>query len=57
VAVHGQAHLLDVVGTLHPAAGLPGRLHGRQEQADERRDDRDHHEKFDEREAAATAGA
>ena len=43
-----QGHLLEIVAAGHPPRRLTRRLHGRQEQADEGGDDRDHHEQFDE---------
>jgi hypothetical protein len=46
----GERQLLDVVLTGAPPSRFAGRLHGRQEQADERADDGDHNEQFDERE-------
>src|SRR5262249_46653655 len=51
VVVEGQADLLEIVGTLGPGRRLPHFLDGRQEQADEDRDDRDHHQQLNEREA------
>ena len=41
VALHGEAQLLQVVGTLHPPRGFPRRLHRRQEQRNQDADDRD----------------
>jgi hypothetical protein len=43
--------LLHVVFALGPAGRLTRRLHGREEQCDEDRDDRDHHQQLDERKA------
>jgi hypothetical protein len=51
VVVQRDADLVEVVAALRRARRLTGALHGRQEQADERADDRDHGEQFDEREA------
>jgi hypothetical protein len=45
--------LLEVVLALHPPRRLAGRLDGREEKAHQRADDGDHHEEFDEGEAAA----
>ena len=45
-----KPHLLQVGLASGPPGGLAGRLHRRQEQPDEHRDDRDHHEQLDERE-------
>ena len=50
-AEQSQADLLEVVRALRLAGRLPRALNGGQEKADERGDDRDHHEQFDEREA------
>jgi hypothetical protein len=47
VAEGRQPDLLEIVLALRPAGGLPGALHGRQQEADERRDDRDHDQKLD----------
>jgi hypothetical protein len=48
--MHRQPDLLEVVGAGHPAGRGPRRLHGRQEQAYEHADDRDHDQEFNERE-------
>ena len=53
VAVQRQPLLPQVVAARDSASRLAGTLHGREQQADERRDDRDHNEQFDERESAA----
>ena len=45
-----ERQLLDVVLAGAPPSRFAGRLHRRQEQADERADDGDHNQKFDERE-------
>ena len=45
-----QADLLHVVGAGTASCGLAGGLHGRQEEADQRGDDRDHHQQLHERE-------
>jgi catechol 2,3-dioxygenase-like lactoylglutathione lyase family enzyme len=50
VVVQGQTHLLEVVAALGPAGRLPRLLHRRQQQGDQDRDDRDHHQQFDQRE-------
>ena len=52
VVMQGDAELLEVVGALDPAGGLAGLLHRRQQQGDEDADDGDHHQQFDECEAA-----
>ena len=51
VAVQRQPLLPEIVAAGDPPTRLPRTLHGRQQQSDERRDDRDHHEQFDERES------
>ena len=52
VVVHGgQRDLLEVVRALGASGGLAGRLDGGQQQRDQDRDDRDHHQKLDQREA------
>ena len=48
--VQGHADLVQVALALHRPAALPRRLHRRQQQADERADDRDHHQQLDQRE-------
>src|SRR5262249_26875570 len=55
VVVGGQGELLEVVGALHPPAGLARRLPGRQEQGDEQADDRDDDQQLDQGEAAGRA--
>jgi len=55
--VHPQADLLQVVDALRPPRGLARRLDGRQEQGDQHGDDRDHHQKLDQRETARAASA
>jgi hypothetical protein len=44
----GQRDLLHVVAAHGPSTGFPRGLDGRQQQADERSDDGDHHQKLDE---------
>jgi hypothetical protein len=41
-----QADLAEVVHARNPAGGLTGGLHCRQQETNERRDDRDHHEEL-----------
>ena len=48
----GQADVAHVAGALGAAARLAGGLDGGQEQPDEDADDADHHQQFDQREAA-----
>jgi hypothetical protein len=50
--VQGQAELLEVVLALGAGGGLAHLLHGGQEQADQHREDGDHHQQLDQREAA-----
>ena len=56
VITDAEAQLLEIVGTAHPSPSLAGRLHCRQQQADERADDGDHDQQFDEREALTNRG-
>ena len=51
--MQGQADLLEVVGALSPSRGLASRLDRRQEQGDQDRDDRDHHQQLDQRKRSA----
>jgi len=53
--VHGEAELLQVVGATDAVGGLAHLLHGRQQQADQDRDDRDHHQQFDQRKPVANS--
>jgi hypothetical protein len=48
-----KASLLHLIGATGTIGSLTGRLHGGQEQTDQRGDDRDHHQQFDEREASS----
>jgi hypothetical protein len=47
VIQRGQADLLQVVGALGPAGGLPRGLHRRQQQRDQDADDGDDHQQLD----------
>ena len=47
-----SAELLQVVRALGPTGRLAGRLDGGQQEGDQDRDDRDHHQQFDQRESA-----
>jgi hypothetical protein len=42
-----QTNLLHLVTATHPASRRPSRLHRRQQQSHQHRNDRDHHEQFD----------
>ncbi len=55
--MNGQAELLEVVGALGAAGGLPRRLDGRQQQCDQDGDDGDDDQQFDQREAATSRRA
>ena len=44
-----QPDLLEIVDTLHAPGSLASRLHGRQQECDQDGDDRDHHQKLDQR--------
>ena len=57
VGVQGDPDLLQVVLALRPGRGVPHLLDGGQEQPDQDGDDRDHDEKFDQREPAAMASS
>ena len=57
VVVDGQADLLQVVLALHAGGGLADLLDGGQEQADQDRDDRDHHQQLDQREPGSALGS
>jgi hypothetical protein len=57
VVVHGQADLLEVVGALGAEGRLARLLDGRHRQADQHRDDGDHHQHLDQGEAAADRGS
>ena len=52
---NGQPELLEVVRALHAPGGLPCRLHRRQKQGDQDRDDRDHDQKLDQGKRRATS--
>jgi hypothetical protein len=54
--VHANGQLMQVIPALRAAGRLAGVLHGRQEQSDEDRDDGDHDQQFDEREAGPASG-
>jgi hypothetical protein len=49
--VQPQPDLLEIVAARRESGCLAGCLDGGKKQADERADDRDHHQKFDERES------
>ncbi len=51
VALEGQADLLEVVGALRARGRFTNLLHRGNQQGDEDRDDGDHHEQLNEREA------
>jgi hypothetical protein len=53
VVVQREAELLEVVGALDAAGRLSGGLDGRQQQRNQDGDDRDHHQKLDQRKSAA----
>ena len=56
VVVQGQSELLDVVLAAHAGRGLAHLLNSRQQQADQDRDDGDHHEQLDQRKTGLTDG-
>jgi hypothetical protein len=51
--VHSQANLLKIVRALSPPRCFAGRLHSRQEQRNQHRDNRDHYQQLDQSEASA----
>jgi hypothetical protein len=53
--VQRQPELLEVVGALGACRGPANLLHGGQQQPDQDRDDRDHDQQFDQREATPRA--
>src|SRR5439155_24041660 len=54
VVVHRQGNLLEIVLALGTGRGLADLLHGRQQQADQDGDDRDHHQQLDQGESLTT---
>ena len=48
--------LLQIVGALRPTGRFAACLHGRQQERDQDADDGDHHQEFDQREAARRGG-
>jgi hypothetical protein len=55
--VRRDAKLSEVVRAAHAVSGLASILHSRQHQADQHRDDGDHHQQLDQRESAASPGS
>jgi hypothetical protein len=45
--MHGQPHLLEVIGALHAAGGFSNGLDGRQQQSNKGADDGDDHQQLD----------
>jgi hypothetical protein len=54
--LEGDSDLLEIVSTGVASGSLTRGLHGRQKKTDEDGDDRDHHQKLDEREATLPRG-
>jgi hypothetical protein len=52
--VQSQAELLQAVPALGAAGGFASLLDGRQKQGDENRDNRNHHQQFDQRKTTTT---
>ena len=55
IIVQPNPHLSKVIGALGPPRSFSSRLHGRQEQRDEDGNDRDHHQKLNERKGGTAA--
>jgi hypothetical protein len=55
--MESDADLLEVVAALRTPRGLAGLLHGGKQQGDQDRDDGDHDQQLDEREAGPATGA
>src|SRR5262249_27078496 len=53
VVVRGQSDLLEVVAALHACGGLADLLDGREQEADQDRDDGNHDQQLDERERSS----
>ena len=51
--MRSQRKLFQMIAALKISGRFPRRLHGRQQQADQHRDDGDDHQQFDQRESAA----
>jgi hypothetical protein len=49
IAVQGDPDLLQMVSGLRPAGGFAGLLDGGQQNGDQHRDDRDHHQQLNQR--------
>jgi len=56
MAEHREAELPHVARAGGSTGGFAGTLHGRQEQSNEHRDDRDHDQELDERKPTAENG-
>jgi hypothetical protein len=54
VVVQGQADLLEIVRAARPPGGFPRLLNGGQQQRDQDRDNRDHHQQFNQGESPMT---
>src|SRR5262249_12527580 len=50
VILERQGKLLEIVGARHSVGGFTHLLYGREQEADQHGDDRDHHQKLDQRE-------
>jgi hypothetical protein len=48
---HPQANLVQMTQAVHPPSRFTRPLHRRQQQTDEHRDQRDHHQELDQRES------
>ena len=57
IVVAGNAELLEIVAALRAAGRFAGGLNGRKQQGDEDRDNRDHDQQLDQREARPCASS
>jgi hypothetical protein len=57
VIVQGQADLLEMIAALNASCRLAGRLHRRQQQANQNANDGNDHQKLDQRERTRRLGA
>ena len=53
IVVQCEADLLQIISARNATSRFPGRLHSGKKETDENRDDGDHDQQFDQREAAS----